>query len=407
MKESDTDQDPYRWVMLALLTGLYICFGIISRSIAPLVTPVIRDLNLTYSQMGLILGSWQLTYIGAAVMAGTIIDRWGVRKSLMAGMVVIGLSGVLRFFVSGFAEMLGAVSLFGAGGCMISIGAPKAVSLWFRGRSRGTALGISLTGSWTGGILCLGLTNSLVMPLTGESWRATFLIYGLLTLMIASIWWFFSRDRGMPKSGTSEGIISVFSRLIILRNVQYLFILGLMTFTLIHGFSQWLPKLLEMKGYTPALASSLASVPLLAGIPSLLLIPSLVSPRCRKYYVSGCSLISIAALILVVNSPGFLQLVGLILYGFITTSFVPILLVILMEIPELEPRHIGSATGAYYCISEIGGFTAPLIMGFLVDATGNFQSSVAFLAASAVVIMILSLLLKTRASGKKSGRGTI
>ena len=62
---------PYRWVMLALLWLLYITFGLVSRSIFPLVTPILTDLGLSYSQMGLILGSWQLTYIFAALAAGT------------------------------------------------------------------------------------------------------------------------------------------------------------------------------------------------------------------------------------------------------------------------------------------------------------------------------------------------
>jgi len=72
-------KNPYRWVMLALLWLLYITFGLVSRSIFPLVTPILADLKLSYSQMGLILGSWQLTYIFAALVAGAILDRWGVR----------------------------------------------------------------------------------------------------------------------------------------------------------------------------------------------------------------------------------------------------------------------------------------------------------------------------------------
>jgi MFS family permease len=76
--------------MLALLWLLYICFGIVSRAIFPLVTPILNDLHISYSQMGFILGSWQLTYIAMALGAGSILDRWGVRKSLLAGGLVIG-----------------------------------------------------------------------------------------------------------------------------------------------------------------------------------------------------------------------------------------------------------------------------------------------------------------------------
>ena len=125
--------NPYRWVMLALLWLLYVTFGLVSRSIFPVVTPILTDLKLSYSQMGLILGSWQLTYIFAALIAGTILDRWGIRKSIFAGAVVIGLSASLRYFSGDFISMLIAVALFGLGGPMISIGGPKTISSWFQG----------------------------------------------------------------------------------------------------------------------------------------------------------------------------------------------------------------------------------------------------------------------------------
>jgi len=87
----------------------------------------------SHTEMGLIMGSWPLTYIMVAAVAGAIIDKWGTRKSLLVGIVIIGLSAVLRYFANGFATMLLAVALFGVGGPMISIGCPKTISVWFKG----------------------------------------------------------------------------------------------------------------------------------------------------------------------------------------------------------------------------------------------------------------------------------
>lgn len=120
----------YRWVMIALVWLLYAVFGMVSRSISPLITPIIKDLNLSYSQMGLILGSWQLTYIAVAIIAGNIIDKWGIRRSLFLGVLFIGLSAALRYFASSFVSFLAVIALFGVGGPMISIGAPKTISVW-------------------------------------------------------------------------------------------------------------------------------------------------------------------------------------------------------------------------------------------------------------------------------------
>jgi MFS transporter, CP family, cyanate transporter len=92
-------QSSYRWVILALVCLPYAAFGLISRSIAPLVTPIVSDLHMSYSEMGLVLGSWQLTFIIFGILAGTITDRFGVRRAVFAGTIIMSISASLRFFL--------------------------------------------------------------------------------------------------------------------------------------------------------------------------------------------------------------------------------------------------------------------------------------------------------------------
>jgi predicted MFS family arabinose efflux permease len=122
----DPSQSRYRWVILALLALLYAGFGMVTRSMAPLVTPILRDLRISYSEMGLILGSWQLTFIGGSVVSGMFIDRWGIRKSALIGGLTVALSVGLRSLPNDFSGMLIAVMIFGVGAPMISIAGPKA-----------------------------------------------------------------------------------------------------------------------------------------------------------------------------------------------------------------------------------------------------------------------------------------
>ena len=154
-------ESSYRWVMLALVWLLYASFGIIHRSVSPLITPIIADLNMSYSQMGLVLGSWQLTFIAAAAFAGAALDKWGIRLSLFLGTVVIALSIGLRYFASGFWSFLFVVALFGVGGPMISVGCPKTIALWFSGKDRGTAVGLYTTGPWVGGAVAVVVTLAM------------------------------------------------------------------------------------------------------------------------------------------------------------------------------------------------------------------------------------------------------
>ena len=387
-------QKRYRWVILFLVWLLYAAFGLVSRSVAPLVTPILRDLNMSYSQMGIILGSWQLTYIIVAIIAGAILDKWGIRKSLFIGTVIIGLSATLRYFPIGFSTFLPVVAIFGIGGPLISVGAPKTIASWFRGKGRGTAVGIYTTGPWIGGLIALSATNSLVMPVTGYSWRLTFVYYGLLVFGIALLWWFLARDIEPTEAKEGESIGRTFSRLIKIRNVRLILIMGLLSFAIMHGFTNWLPKIMESVGMSPTISGFVSSIPLIAGIPAVLVIPRLVPPRLRGRILAILAAVVTAALIVSVNTSGAPLFAGLVLFGISGSSLFPILMLILMDTPEIGEKHMGLAGGIFFCVAEIGGFSGPLVMGALADLTGSFFAGAFFLASLSLIIFVMTLLLK-------------
>jgi CP family cyanate transporter-like MFS transporter len=380
--------------MLALLWLFYVCFGIVSRAIFPLVTPILNDLRMIYSQMGLILGSWQLTYIMMALVAGSILDRWGVRKSLFAGAVIIGLSSCLRYFANNSIGLLIAVALFGVGGPMISIGGPKTISSWFRGPSRGTAIGLYTSGNWIGGLLSLALTNSLVMPLVGNDWKQAFVLYGMITLGVGLLWILFARETESRETSNSMAIIDVFRNLGNLPNVRIVMAMGLLAFAIGHGFSSWLPKILETNGMSGQQAGFAASITIAAGIPSILLLPSLVPARYRGLTMAMLAILTAVNIILVMKISGIALYAGLAVLGFISSPFMSLLLLILMDSPGVETRHMGSAGGMFYCVAEIGGFAGPFFMGVLVDLTGTFMAGAIFLAGLCIAIAVLTHFLE-------------
>ena len=74
----------------------------------------------------------------------------------------MGASALLRSQAQDYTMLLIAVALFGLGGPLISIGAPK-ISLWFEGPQKGLAMGLYVTGPALGSIAALSLTNSVAM----------------------------------------------------------------------------------------------------------------------------------------------------------------------------------------------------------------------------------------------------
>jgi len=394
--EIEPYQNPYRWVILGLLWLVYAVFGLVIQSIAPLVTPILRDLDMSYAQMGLILGSWQLTYILVAIIAGTIIDKWGTRKSLTAGVVIIGISAALRYFPNGFGTMLLAVALFGVGGPLISVGIPKTVSVWFTGKNRGTAVGVYMTGPRVGGLLVLALTNSLVMPLTGYSWRLTFVCYGLLTIAVALLWSLLGRDARSTESTESTSMREVFGRIIRVRNVRVIFVIGLLAFVISHGFTNWLPKILEVGGLSPAVAGFAASIPIWIGTPTLVVVPHMVAPHARGRFIALSSVVVTISLLLLAMTSGIPLIIGLVIYGLAYAWVLPLLVLILMDLPEVGSKYMGSASGMYFCVAELGGFLGPLTVGAIKDWAGGFLAAVCFLAGLSFVRVFAALSLKLK-----------
>ena len=386
----------FQWILLALLWLLYAAFGLVSSAISPLITPILKDLAISFSQMGFILGSWQLTYIMAALAAGPVIDRWGVRKSLFVGVVIIGLSAGLRYYAHGFFSLMACVALFGCGGPMISIGGPKAISQWFDTNRRGTAIGIYTTGSWVGGLLALALTNSLVMPLLGSSWRAVFMCYGVFALGVAALWVVLARERQSNIESKKRGIYEVLGHLVKVRNVQVLLLMALFSFAIEHGFTSWLPKILENSGMSASQAGYAAAIPIASGILGILIIPHFLRPDLRGRFVALGALINAASLVVAVRSSGIALIIALMAIGFISSPFMPLMLLIMMDTPGVGPHQMGSAGGMFFCVAEIGGFTGPLMMGVMFDLTGGFVAGTIFLASLCLALAGLTVLLRHR-----------
>jgi cyanate permease len=148
----------------------------------------------------------------------------------------------------------------------------------------------------------------LIMPWMEYSWRHTFAFYGFLAFTAAFLWWFLSKETEAPRTEKDEGIIKIFVRLIRVRNVQIALLVGFLTFTVIHGFSNWLPKLLETGGFSPSLAGILAAVPLMAGVPSLLIIPHLIPAPSRGRFLAWAGIFTIVALATAVTASGIVRL---------------------------------------------------------------------------------------------------
>lgn len=401
---TDNSSSPYRWVMLAAIWLIYFSFGLVASSIAPLVNVIVSELQISLSRMGTILGAWQFAYLFTAIPLGLAVDRFGLRRSLTIGVMIIAASAFLRGTADNATALWIAVAVFGLGGPLVSIGAPKVISQWFGSHQRGTAMGIYMTGPAVGGIMSLTLTNSVLMPLIDNQWRLVFLIIGSVVLLCGLFWLVVNRpatsqSKAARRAQATPADWSVFTRLLKVPTVMIVLLMSIAMFVYMHGLSSWLPAILRAKGMSASTAGFWASIPPLAGIAASLLVPRFAVGRRLFILLTGACIAALLSSILLQSLDESVLLLALVLQGIAASSMVTLTMLVLMESPSVGSRHMGAAGGLFFTSAQIGGVSGPVGIGFIADQSGGFSAALASVSLVCILLIGFSVLI-SRSQGQ-------
>ena len=392
---------PYRWAMLAGVWLIYFSFGIFVASMAPLVAPITADLEISHGAMGTVLGAWPLVYIASSIPAGALIDRMGPRRSIMLCTVLITLSGILRGIADDHLSMFLAVAVFGLGGPLISIGAPKVMSLWFEGKERGLAMGIYISGPAIGNITSLALTNSVMMPFYAGDWRAVLFSYAGVAVLCGGLWVLISAhpaSRTMERQIAGEpkrSQIQVFGELLSEPVVRLILVMSVGMFIFNHGLNNWLPEILRTGGMDAATAGYWASIPTAVGVFAALTIPRVATEDRRLSVLGFLFLAAGAATMLLQLSAGPLLAVGLVCQGIARGAMMAVSILVLVESPGVDSRNSGAAGGLFFSAAEVGGVLGPVLVGAIHDLTGGFAASLYMMTTICAVLLLLLCRLRS------------
>ena len=392
MDSNISSLDKSRWLYLSGVWLIYFVFGLMMFSLAPVVSVIIEDLAITSTQMGSILGAWPLIYIIMAIPCGAFVDRAGLKLSLFFAALIMALSGLLRALSYDYSTMFFSVALFGIGGPLISIGAPKLIADYFVGKERGLAMGIYITGPAFGSIFALSTTNSIFMPIFENDWRGVIILFSFFVFLSSVIWIYLSK--GIQIKNSEQNKFNILRQLIIywnlikLRNVQILLLMSVCIFFYSHGLFNWLPEILRMKNMTLTQAGYWASLPTFVGIIGSILIPRIATPDRRMYIFFILILSAIASTILLIFDWLPILSVGLFLQGISRATLMTIAILILMESPGVKAEHMGAAGGLFFTFAEIGGVLGPLLMGKILDISGNFDLSLIFMTIITALLIL-------------------
>ena len=172
----------YGWIIVAVaLVSMAFWLGIRS-SFSVFYVALLEDFHWTRAGSAGVQSMALITYTVLAPLVGTLIDRFGPRRVVIPGILVLAFGLVLCSSIKSlnqFYLFYGVV--MGAGITCIGIITYSAIlAHWFE-KKRGLASGIAVSGMGLGTFLLVPLSQGFI---TMAGWRMTFIITGVLVLII-------------------------------------------------------------------------------------------------------------------------------------------------------------------------------------------------------------------------------
>jgi MFS family permease len=373
---------------------------------APLIA---RDLHLDNTKLGLAFSAFAFPYALFQLIGGWVADRFGAWLVLTACCIIVAVSTALTGAAGGLASLI-AIRLavgFGEGAAFPT--ATRAMASWTPAGNWGFAQGIVHAAARIGNALTPPLVTAL---LAFVSWRGSFVILGLATLLWPAVWMWFFRDnpRDHP-SITPEQLATLPSRAAggASRRVPWLLlarrILPVTMVDFCYGwtlwlFLSWIPSFFFQNYRLNLQATALFSTGVfLAGVIGDTLGGVASDGLLRK---TGSLVVARRYVIVAGFLGAFLFLLPVVLIHRLTIAaiclslaffFLELIVAPIWSIPmDIAPRFAGSASGMMNFGFGVAGIISPLSFGYLVDRTGGWV----FPFVASLVLLPLGALLALR-----------
>jgi sugar phosphate permease len=325
--------------------------------------------------------------------AGWIVDRFGPRRLMMAGILMAGgavaglgtMSAVWMFYVFYFFNALGYV-------CGGPLPSQVLLSRWFD-RTRGRAMGIAYLGIGIGGTAVPLLAHALTERF---GWRGSLQALGLIMIAVAFPLAYFVNDRneevakpadgrstdGSPSRGEPDRSLGS----ILTSPAFYLLALGSMcSIAAVGGANQHLKLFLSLdRGYSQGDAAGIISLVLGISIAGRLFMGWLADRIRRKHVMLIIYTLVAAAipLLIVGSSPMTMRLFAVVFGLGLGGEY---LIIPLMAAELFGVRVLGRVMGIVLTADGVAEATAPMLVGYLRDRTGSYDTGFTLLVVAALV----------------------
>jgi len=167
--------------LLGFLTFNAVYVGVV---MAPVLTQIANEFSITTGTAGLVVAAYGAPGIVVAVLTGPYSDRFGRKRFLVTGSLIMGIFTLLSAFATSFGVLVVMRIVAGVGGSVIFPNVTATVGDNFPYRDRGSAMGTVIGMNTMASVIGVPLAGILA---EATSWRVSVGLVGLLSIVAALV----------------------------------------------------------------------------------------------------------------------------------------------------------------------------------------------------------------------------
>ncbi|NKJ50531.1 MFS transporter [Burkholderia sp. SG-MS1] len=405
-----------RYQILGLLAvGTMINY--LDRTVLGIAAPQLtKELGINAAMMGLLFSVFSWSYVAAQIPGGLFLDRFGSKVTYFLSMTLWSLCTLAQGLVHGIGALFAFRLGLGVSEAPCFPTNSRVVATWFPQSERAMATGTYTVGEYIG----LAFFSPFLFMLMGAfGWRSLFYVVGGVGIVFGLIWWMFYREPhehpranqeeldyieaggGLTHSRKSDAVAapakSGFEWRTIGRLLKHRQLTGIClgqfagNSTLVF-FLTWFPTYLATERHMawlkigffaimPFIAASIGVM--FGGVFSDWLLRRGISPNVARKLPIIAGLLLASTIILANYVESNVVVIAILSVAFFAQGMAALGWTLVSDIaPE---GLLGVTGGIFNFAANLAGIITPLVVGFIVAATGSFVGALVFIGAVALI----------------------
>ncbi|WP_342753396.1 MFS transporter [Caballeronia novacaledonica] len=367
--------------------------------------PMMRDLNLSPAQFGVVAGSFFWLFAVSTVLVGFLSNRVQTRWLLLAMGILWAVLQIPQALFSSMAAFLASRVVLGAAEGPFYPVSVHALYKWFPNEKRNMPVALLNQGAVVG-LLIAGLLIPVITHHWG--WRMNFVVLGVIGAVWSMLWLCVGREGNLaqrPRGNASTGAGAArqtvpYRELLSNPTILCVFFLGFAAYWMLGANMTWLPTYLERAlGFSGIASGRWFAVVIATAAPFSLGLSWLsqrmlargASSRSARVRLLCAVFVAGACLFVALMLPGLapVQKVAMFaLAGALPTVCFALAPALLSEVVPDTQR--GALIGIHTAIASTGAAIAPMLIGRIVQAHGSTTArayELGFMTSAAMLIL--------------------